>query len=153
MVLFRLVFGLFAVFAMHPAHAFAAESALIPIITPAGITIMAEVADTPGKRARGLMFRDSLPRNRGMLFTFPEAQPWTFWMQNTHITLDIVWMDGNKKVVYVEKNVPGCGRTDDSCPQYQPTENALFVLEVAAGMADSLKLQRGAAVKFKTPGR
>ncbi|MER3425455.1 MAG: hypothetical protein C4293_21685 [Nitrospiraceae bacterium] len=127
------------------------ETGLIPVSTPSGITILAELADTPEKRARGLMFRESLPKDRGMLFTFAEPQQWTFWMKNTRIPLDIVWMDGKKKIVHVERNVPSCSRTDDSCPQYQPNENAMYVLELAAGMADSLKLKRGVTLKFQVP--
>jgi uncharacterized membrane protein (UPF0127 family) len=95
------------------------------------------------------MFRESLAKDRGMLFTFPEPQHWTFWMKNTRIALDIIWMDRNKKIVHVERNVPGCSRTDDGCPQYQPNDASLYVLEVAAGTADALKLQRGVKLQFQ----
>jgi uncharacterized membrane protein (UPF0127 family) len=98
-----------------------------------------------------MMFRESLPEDRGMLFTFPEPQHWTFWMKNTRLALDIIWMDRDKKIVHVERNVPGCNRSDDGCPQYQPNENALYVLELAAGRADTLKLQRGATLRFRVP--
>jgi uncharacterized protein len=125
-----------------------ADEGIVQVVTPNGFTIKAELADTPQKRARGLMFRDVLPRDHGMLFTFTEAQPWTFWMKNTRIPLDILWMDGKKRIIHVEQNVPVCHRTDDGCPQYQPNENAMYVLELAAGVADSLKLQRGISLKF-----
>ncbi len=123
----------------------------VTVLTPQGGTIVAEVADTTETRARGLMGRESLPRDRGMLFTFPEAQPWSFWMKNTKIRLDIIWLDGTKKIVHVERNVPICTRTDDGCPNYQPNEPARYVLEVAAGVADSLKLHRGVTLKFDLP--
>lgn len=129
------------------------DGPLVPIITPAGVTILAELADTAEKRARGLMFRQSLANDRGMLFTFPEPQPWTFWMKNTRIPLDIIWMDQNKKIIHVERNVPVCTRTDDGCPQYQPNEGAMYVLELAAGVADALHLKRGVILKFQVPGR
>ena len=122
---------------------------LVPVTTPAGVTILAELADTTEKRARGLMFRESLAKDRGMLFTFPEPQHWTFWMKNTRIPLDIIWMDRNKKIVHVERNVPTCSRTDDGCPQYQPNEEASYVLELVAGMADALKLRRGVKLQFQ----
>ena len=122
---------------------------LVTITTPQGTVIRAELADTVPKRARGLMFRESLPANHGMLFTFSEEQEWSFWMKNTRIPLDIIWMDKTKKVVYVERNVPICTRTDDSCPNYHPTGPALYVLELAAGNADTLKLQRGIRLKFE----
>jgi uncharacterized protein len=121
---------------------------LVQVVTPQGARILVEVADTTEKRARGLMFLESLPRDRGMLFTFAEAQPWTFWMKNTRIALDIIWMDPHKRIVHVERNVPGCSRQDEGCPQYQPNEDALYVLEVAAGQADALGMKRGVKLQF-----
>lgn len=128
-----------------------ADQSLIPITTPRKEVILAELADTTEKRAQGLMFRDSLGKDRGMLFAFSEPQHWAFWMKNTRIALDIIWMDGQKRIVYVERNVPGCSRTDDGCPQYQPTHEAMYVLEVAAGMAEALHLQRGVKLHFQVP--
>jgi uncharacterized protein len=133
------------------SHAPAGQDGVVQISTPNGATIQAEIADTTEKRAKGLMYRDSLPKDRGMLFTFAEPQLWTFWMKNTRISLDIIWMDGKKRIVHIERNVPTCPRTDDGCPQYQPNDNAVYVLELAAGVADALKLQRGSVLKFQTP--
>lgn len=128
-----------------------ANAGLITVTTPQGAVIMAELADTAEERARGLMFRSSLERNRGMLFTFAEPQQWSFWMKNTRLSLDIIWMDGRKRIVHVERRVPICNRTDDGCPQYQPNENALYVLELAAGSAEALNLERGASLRFQLP--
>lgn len=132
-------------------QAAAGQDSLVQISTPNGATIQAEIADTTEKRAKGLMYRDSLAKDRGMLFTFAEPQLWTFWMKNTRIPLDIIWMDGKKRIVHIERSVPTCSRTDDGCPQYQPNDNAVYVLEVAAGVADALKLQRGSVLKFQVP--
>src|SRR5688500_6564703 len=129
-------------------QAAAGQDGLVQISTPIGATIKAEIADTTEKRAKGLMYRDSLAKDRGMLFTFAEPQLWTFWMKNTRIPLDIIWMDGKKRIVHIERNVPTCSRTDDGGPQYQPNDNAMYVLELAAGVADALKLQRGSVLKF-----
>jgi uncharacterized protein len=128
-----------------------ADGGLVAVTMPEGTVIMAELAKTVEERARGLMFRPSLDKNRGMLFTFAEPQQWSFWMKNTRIPLDIIWMDGHKKIVHIERRVPTCSRTDDGCPQYQPNENALYVLELAAGTADALKLERGATLQFQLP--
>lgn len=128
-----------------------AGNELIPVTMPRGTVIMAELADTVEERARGLMFRPSLEKNHGMLFAFAEPQQWSFWMKNTRIPLDIIWMDRNKRIVHIERNVPTCSRTDDGCPQYQPNENAMYVLELAAGSADALGLERGAALRFQLP--
>lgn len=123
----------------------------IPIRTPKGAVIHAELADTPVKRGRGLMFREHLPPDRGMLFTFGDLQTWSFWMKNTKIPLDIVWMDDKKKIVHIERNVPVCTRTDDSCPQYRSNDGAMFVLELGGGRADALDLQRGKKLEFRVP--
>jgi uncharacterized protein len=133
------------------SHAGADQDGLVKISTPNGATIQAEIADTTEKRAKGLMHREFLAKDRGMLFTFAEPQLWTFWMKNTRISLDIIWMDGKKRIVHIERNVPTCPRTDDGCPQYQPNDNAIYVLELAAGVAGALKLQRGSVLKFQTP--
>jgi len=125
---------------------------LVRIMTPNGKTVLAEVANTTEERAKGLMFRHSLPNGRGMLFTFSEPQLWTFWMKNTRIPLDIVWMDRHKRIVHVERNVPGCLRQDDGCPQYQPSEDALYVLEVGGGQSEVLQLERGKKLQFDVAG-
>jgi hypothetical protein len=130
----------------------AADSRLIPIQTPSGITIQAEIADTPQKRATGLMFRDHLKKDHGMLFFFNEPQAWTFWMKNTKVALDLIWLDGKKRVVHIERNVPICTRTDDSCPQYRSnTDDAMFVLEIAGGTVDGYKIEKGSKLQFAMP--
>ena len=128
-----------------------AEDQLVQVQLPGGVIIQAEVADTPRKRAEGLMYRDHLPKDRGMLFTFSQAQPWTFWMKNTKIPLDIIWMNEKKQIVHIAHRVPICTRTDDSCPQYQPNDPALYVLELGGGEAERLKLEKGSKLQFRTP--
>ena len=128
-----------------------ADEDLVQVLLPGGVIINAELADTPKKRAEGLMYRDYLPRDRGMLFTFGQAQLWTFWMKNTKIPLDIIWMNEKKQIIHIAQHVPICTRTDDSCPQYQPNAPATYVLELGAGEAQRLKLEKGMSVKFQTP--
>lgn len=135
-------------FLLVPASA---EDRLVPVTLPGGIVIQAELADTPRKRAEGLMYREHLAKNRGMLFTFEQAQPWTFWMKNTKIPLDIVWMNEKKHVIHIAGSVPICTRTDDSCPQYQPNDPAMYVLELGSGEAERLKLEKGSKIQFKLP--
>ncbi|MEK6802490.1 MAG: DUF192 domain-containing protein [Nitrospirota bacterium] len=124
---------------------------LITVKTPTGTLIQAELADTALKRAQGLMFREHLADDRGMLFIFGDAQPWTFWMKNTKTPLDIIWMDAKKTIVHIERNVPICTRQDDGCPQYHSEEGALYVLELGGGRAAALQLQRGMKLSFKQP--
>jgi uncharacterized membrane protein (UPF0127 family) len=128
-----------------------AEDGLIPIQLPGGVVIRAEIANTMKKRAEGLMYREHLPKDRGMLFTFDQAQPWVFWMKNTKIPLDIIWMNDKKQIIHIARNVPICTRTDDGCPQYQPNDPAMYVLELGGGEADRLKLEKGSKLQFKIP--
>ncbi|MEK7763450.1 MAG: DUF192 domain-containing protein [Nitrospirota bacterium] len=128
-----------------------APSGLIPITLPGGAIIQAELANTPQKRAEGLMYREHLADDRGMLFTFSQAETWVFWMKNTKIPLDLIWINEKKQIIHMEQRVPICTRTDDSCPQYRPNEGALYVLELAAGRAEELKLQRGSKLQFRVP--
>jgi uncharacterized membrane protein (UPF0127 family) len=128
------------------------DSRLISIQTPSGINIQAEIADTPQKRATGLMYRDHLKKDHGMLFFFGEPQAWTFWMKNTKIALDLIWLDAKKRVIHIERNVPICTRTDDSCPQYRSnSDDAMFVLEIAGGTVDGYKIERGSKLQFAQP--
>lgn len=131
--------------------AHATGSDLVSIQTPSGITIKAEIADTPLKRSMGLMYRDQLKKDHGMLFFFSQPMAWTFWMKNTKIPLDIIWMDAKKTIIHIERNVPICTRQDDGCPQYHSDEGALYVLELGAGRAAALQLQRGVKLSFKQP--
>jgi hypothetical protein len=127
-------------------------SRLLPIQTPSGVTIQAEIADTPQKRSTGLMYRDHLNKDHGMLFVFDQPQAWTFWMKNTQIALDLIWLDGKKRVIHIEQNVPICTRTDDSCPQYRSnSEDAMFVLEIAGGTLGGYKIEKGSKLQFILP--
>lgn len=143
---------LFSISSVHVLPACVqAEEQLVLVQLPTGAIIHAEIADTPKKRAEGLMFREHLPKDRGMLFTFGQAQLWTFWMKNTKIPLDIIWMNDKKQVIHIAHKVPICTRTDDSCPQYQPNDAAFYVLELGGGEAERLKLEKGSKLQFRTP--
>jgi uncharacterized membrane protein (UPF0127 family) len=140
------------VFVQQPSPTLAADSGLIPIRTPSGITIQAEIADTPIKRATGLMHRERLDKDHGMLFIFGQPLPWTFWMKNTKIALDLIWLDSKQRVVHIERQVPICTKTDDSCPQYRPNSaDAIYVLEITGGTVDGYKIEKGATLQFTKP--
>ena len=78
----------------------------IPVTLPDGFVVEALVADTPAKQERGLMFVTDLPENKGMLFVFDQEQELAFWMKNTLIDLDMVFMGADKKVTSLESEVP-----------------------------------------------
>ena len=135
---------------MRVARAAGAE--LASIHTPSGTTIKAEIADTPLKRSVGLMYRDHLKKDHGMLFFFSQPQAWTFWMKNTKIALDLIWIDGKQRVTHIERNVPICTKSDDSCPQYRPnSDDAMYVLEIMGGTVDGYKIEKGSKLPFGQP--
>jgi uncharacterized protein len=146
----RVIACAFALLTTLPSCTQAGEG-LIAIQLPGGEIIQAEIADTMKKRAEGLMYREHLAKDHGMLFTFDQAQPWTFWMKNTKIPLDIIWMNEKKQIIHIARNVPICTRTDDGCPQYQPNDPAMYVLELSGGEAERLKLEKGTKLQFRLP--
>ncbi|MBU1110180.1 DUF192 domain-containing protein, partial [Patescibacteria group bacterium] len=77
----------------------------------------------------------------GMLFVYTDDAVRTFWMKNTYIPLDIIWLDSGKEVVYIARNVQPCGVGD--CPSIDPGVAARYVLEVDAGEAQKMNLQVG----------
>ena len=100
-----------------------------------------EIAADDEARARGLMFRDSMPEDHGMLFIFDRSYVQTFWMKNTRIPLDILYFDANYKLVSVQERVPPC--RSDPCAQYPSTGPAQYVLELNAGMTQKLGAKPG----------
>lgn len=99
-----------------------------------------EIADTESKREYGLMNRTSLSGQSGMLFVFDHADTYAFWMKNTKIPLDMIWLDHDGRVVDVQTAVP-C--TSDPCPVYTPAHSGLYVLELNAGSAHAIGLITG----------
>ncbi len=112
-----------------------------PWVEVNGKRFYVEVADDDASRTQGLMFRDELADNRGMLFIFPAEEPRSFWMRNTRIPLDIIYLDRELRVVSISHNARPC-RTRQ-CPSYPSTGPAQYVLEVNAGQARALNLERG----------
>ena len=92
------------------------------------------------------MFRESLPAKSGMLFLFPDGEVHKFWMKNTMIPLDMIWMDSGGKVLFVSANTPPCKA--DPCPTYGPDAPASSVLEIAGGKAKVEKIEVGSLVRF-----
>ena len=108
---------------------------------PSGAVYRLELAKTPQEQAQGLMFRESLPARSGMLFLFPEGGVHKFWMKNTMIPLDMIWMDPAGRVLFVSADTPPC--KSDPCPSYGPDAPASSVLEIAGGMAAKEKIAPG----------
>jgi uncharacterized membrane protein (UPF0127 family) len=113
---------------------------------PDGFVVHTQLATDDESRAQGLMFRDQLRPGTGMLFFFPTAGDYPFWMKNTLIPLDMIWLDGSRKIVAMHHDVPPCKTAE--CPSYPPHAVALYVLEVAGGVAKEHGLKVGDVLQF-----
>jgi len=122
--------ALLAAYYLYPQTNASAQTATISF---AGVTLVVELATTPAAQQLGLSGRDSMPANHGMLFVFQQPAEWGFWMHEMKFSLDIMWFDANKRVVFIEQSLAPC--TPQGCPVYTPNTNALYVLEVNAGFA------------------
>lgn len=116
------------------------------VVLPSGAVYRVELARTPEELAQGLMFRESLPERSGMLFLFPDSQVHKFWMKNTMIPLDMIWIDRDGRVLFVSVQTPPCRA--DPCPTYGPEQPAASVLEMAGGLAAKEKVVVGAIIQF-----
>ncbi len=106
-----------------------------------------EVADTESSRLQGLMFRQSLDQDSGMLFIFEQAGRTGFWLKNVRFALDLIWINQDKKIVDIQTNARPC-QTED-CLIYYPVKDASFGLEVNAGFVARHKIRVGDRVDFR----
>jgi uncharacterized membrane protein (UPF0127 family) len=113
----------------------------------AGHRYQVELAKDDATRARGLMFRDQMDADHGMLFIHDREEPQAYWMKNTKIALDILYFDSKRKLVTQQRDVPPCS-AGNACPPYPSNAPALYVLELNAGQAAQLKLKDGAELTF-----
>ena len=108
---------------------------------------MGFIAATDEDRMRGLQSRPSLDPDKGMLFVFPESGRHAFWMKNTLIPLDIIWLDYGRRVVFIEENAKPCKIAP--CPSFVPTGDALYVLEINGNSASALGIKEGSVLEFR----
>lgn len=109
--------------------------------------VSAELAITPQQQTKGLMGRKNLPEDQGMLFVFSGEDRYAFWMKNTEIPLDMIWIDSQNKVIEVKTAQP-CSEetTEDVCKTYIPSAAAKYVLEVNAGWTQENEVKIGDSV-------
>jgi uncharacterized membrane protein (UPF0127 family) len=111
--------------------------------SPEPLKIAIEIADEEEERLRGLMYRTQLPENSGMLFIFPYEEPRSFWMKNTYLSLDIIYVNADKEIVSIQ-------------PYTQPLSMlsipsgaaARYVVEVIAGFTENHSIRPGDRVDF-----
>ena len=109
------------------------------------VKVNVEMADTNEERARGLMLRESLGEDDGMLFIFDEANERTFWMKNTLIPLDIIFISEDFKIINIEQAAP-CEK--DPCALYKSNGEAMYVLEVNEGFSEKNNINVGNLVEI-----
>lgn len=100
-----------------------------------------ELAQNSIERTKGLMFRKSLEQNKGMLFLFNKEAKYSFWMKNTFISLDIIWINKDKKIVFISENNQPCKWY--YCSSIKPTKDAKYILEVNSGIVKKVGLKIG----------
>ncbi|MGB9926793.1 MAG: DUF192 domain-containing protein [Methanosarcina sp.] len=106
-----------------------------------------EIASTQAQKEHGLMNREYLAPNSGMLFVFNDKGGYSFWMKNTLIPLDIIWIDSNYEIIYIQKNAQPCP-SDYYCPSFGPGKNASYVLEINGGLSDKYGIDVGDRVNI-----
>jgi uncharacterized membrane protein (UPF0127 family) len=135
-----LLFGL--LIAAGPARP--APLKTLEIVSKTGVHVFSvEVVDTEAAREKGLMFRKKLPEGQGMLFDFQSEQPVTFWMQNTYIPLDMIFIRGNGRILSIAENTEPLSTR--MIPSGGPVRG---VLEVIGGTARKLGIAPGDRVAF-----
>ena len=107
------------------------------------IILSVKIADTDANMARGLMFEEKLPYDKGMLFVFDKPETRSMWMLNMQFNIDVIWFDDNGNVVSIDRNVPPCMTTVEIfvCKENGvSSDNAQYVLEVTAGFVDKFEI-------------
>jgi uncharacterized membrane protein (UPF0127 family) len=112
-----------------------------------GQCVAVEIMDDDMERQRGLQDRTQLADNAGMLFVFQEDGYHSFWMKDTKIPLDMLWLDHSRTIVHLEQNAPPC--LSSTCLSYTPLKSALYVLELNSGKAKKLGLKMGDQLEFR----
>ncbi|MEK6936478.1 MAG: DUF192 domain-containing protein [Nanoarchaeota archaeon] len=115
---------------------------------------LVETADTMAERENGLMNRDFLNENQGMLFIFEEKGIYPFWMKDTLIPLDIIWINSENKAVFIKENAQPCNLFEKKlyqkeCEVFQNEEKAKYVLEINAGKVKELGIKIEDKAEFK----
>ena len=130
-----------ALFLLITIFVCASCSAQDPYVVLKGQRFTVELADTSDKQALGMMFRDHLEEDHGMLFLFPVEARRSFWMRNTRIPLDIFYFDADRRLLNVAENARPC--RSQSCPRYLSDGPARYVLELNGGKAAELGARPG----------
>lgn len=120
------------------------------LIFPDGTRVVAEVARSDAERLLGLIFKEKLPENMGMLFAFEEPDYHRLWTKNVRFPIDLIWLDSDRRIIGWEINLLPCRQ--DPCPTYAPKQQkALYALEIPTGFVKQHRLKTEMVVVFELP--
>ena len=106
-----------------------------------------EIADTAQEREIGLMNREFLALDSGMLFVFEKEDVYNFWMKNTLIPLDIIWINKDNRISFIKENASPC--KTDICETFGPNEKSIYILEINGGLVKKMGLGVGDLIKIR----
>ena len=142
----RLMFALFTSFVVFTGVTACQAQPRVSIIAKEGreIAFQVEIADTPTKREKGLQYRRELATDHGMIFLFSTEEQQSFWMKNTAIALDMIFISAERKIVgIVENTVPF------SLDARSVSGRSQFVLEINGGLSRRYGFKAGDSVRFR----
>lgn len=137
-----------AAFLLREKTAASEGEAVVELQTSSGkpLLVRAEIADSEEERRNGMMFRQSLGSNEGMLFVFPDSAVRNFWMKNTVIPLDMIFVAEDGTIAKIRHAVP-CA--SEPCPLYSSEKPVKYVLEVNANLTANYGIAEGSSAGFK----
>ncbi len=109
-----------------------------------------EIADTASERETGLMYREKLTIDEGMLFVFPEEDDRGFWMKNTLIPLDMIFVDAEGRIINIEETVPEPNTSDEDLKTYRSDAPAKYVIETNSSFTERRNVEEGDRVVIPT---
>ena len=119
--------------------------------TRGNFSLKVELAKTMREKQKGLMFRENLKVGEGMLFVYKKPLIPTFWMKNTLIPLDMIFIGKDLSIKYIEQKAPPCISEDDECPHYSPPVAIQYILEVPGGYSKLFGIKAGDILEIVTP--
>ena len=143
-----IVSGIFIIVLSGKANAPRHEDSLeknncLKINSDRGCTYLLEIADSNSERIKGLSGKDSLADGTGMLFVFEHPDEQCFWMKEMNFSIDMLWLDSDRKIIKIEENV-----APDTYPSSYCAENTSYVLELNAGEASKQGMRLGQQLSF-----
>jgi len=118
------------------------------LVLPGGQAIKTEFVFDTADALRGMQFRKSIPPDHGMLYAHRIPGKYGYWMFQTLIPLDMIWMDPKHLVVEIVENAPPCKTPASQCPHYGGNKEAQYVLQLGAGMAKKYGLKLGDTINW-----